>query len=65
MLLERLETAVFPLDSCSVPLLGTTRTDELHDLKTGKIKDHKKIIDMQDQLIGKKTDELSTVFSKQ
>ena len=63
MLLEWLETTVFLLYSCSVPLLefATTRTDELDDLKTEKINDQKKIIELQDQLIEKKTDELCTV----
>ena len=40
---------------------ATTRTDELDDLKTEKIDDPKKIIELQDQFIEKKIDELSTV----
>ena len=62
-LLEWLETTVFLLDCCSLPLLdfATDQKQELDDLKTEKISDQKKIIELQNQLIEKKNAELQTV----
>ncbi len=62
-LLEWLETTVFLLDCCSLPLLdfATNHKQELDDLKTEKISDQRKIIELQNQLIEKKNTELQTV----
>ncbi len=63
MLLEWLETFVYLLDEFSIPLMhfAADRTEELDELKTEKIGDQKKIIELQDQLIDKKEEELLSV----
>ncbi len=64
-LIDWLETAVFLLDSCSLPLLrfASGLNDDLSELKNEKIVDQRKIIELQDKLIEKKDEELTAVQS--
>ena len=57
---EWLFTAIYVLDHCSNPLLSYADRD-LKTLKDEKIDDQKKIIELQDRLIGKKEEELKSM----
>ena len=63
MLLEWLETTVYILDDFCIPLMhfAVDQTEELDELKSGKISDQKKIIELQDQIIGKREAEIQSV----
>ena len=57
---EWLFTAIYVLDHCSNPLLSYADRD-VKTLKDEKIVDQKKIIELQDRLIGKKEEELKSM----
>ena len=63
MLVDWLETTVFLLDTISLPLLSfaVDQKSEMEELKSEKIEDQRKIIQLQDQLIEKRTVEVETV----
>ena len=62
-LVKWLETTVFLLNSCSVPLLdfALEQQNELEELKSEKIADQRKIIDLQEKLIVEKDANLQSV----
>ena len=57
---EFLFTAVYLLDHCCLPLMSSA-TSQLETLQTEKISDQKTIIDLQQDLISKKNEELGEV----
>lgn len=59
-LAEWLTSAVYLLDECSLPLMSYA-LQNVDDLKTEKIKDQKTIIKLQDEVIGKKNEEINSV----
>ena len=63
VLLEWLETAVYILDDFCIPLMhfAVDTTEELDELKSDKISDQKKIIELQGQIIDKKEAEIRSV----
>ncbi len=62
-LIDWLETAVYLLDSVSLPLLSLTteQKEELDILKNEKIGDQRKIIELQENLIKEKDVKINTV----
>ena len=62
-LIDWLETTVFLLNSCAVPLLDFAVEDlsEVEQLKSEKIVDQKKIIELQDKIIAEKDNKLDSV----
>ena len=62
-LAEWLETTVFLLNSCAIPLLDFAVEDlsEVEQLKSEKIEDQKRIIELQDEIIAEKNDQLDSV----
>ena len=62
-LAEWLETTVFLLNSCAIPLLDFAVEDlsEVEQLKSEKIEDQKRIIELQDEIIAEKDDKLDSV----
>ena len=62
-LAEWLETTVFLLNSCAIPLLDCAVEDlsEVEQLKSEKIEDQKRIIELQDEIIAEKDDKLDSV----
>ena len=59
-LAEWLTSAVYLLDECSIPLMSYA-LQNVDDLKTEKIEDQKTIIKLQDEVIGKKNEEINSV----
>ena len=59
-LAEWLTSVVYLLDECSLPLMSYA-LQNVDDLKTEKIKDQKTIIKLQDEVIGKKNEEINSV----
>ena len=57
---EFLFTAVYLLDHCCLPLMSSA-TSQLETLQNEKISDQKTIIDLQQDLISKKDEELGEV----
>ena len=62
-LAQWLETTVFLLNSCAIPLLDFAVEDlsEVEQLKSEKIEDQKRIIELQDEIIAEKNDKLDSV----
>ena len=60
---EWLYTAFYLLDRCCLPLMGLAakQTTQLDQLKSEKIRDQEKIIQLQNQLIEKKEEEIKVV----
>ena len=57
---EWLFTTIYILDRCSIPLLSYAARD-VKILKDEKIDDQKKVIELQDKLLGKKEEELQSM----